>query len=100
MSVVHTKKGFGAPTEAPPSATAHYIDQETGDTYIAKGTSSVNDWVLIENGTVARSERQVLTNRLNAMETQVNEVLTRYPRTISTEAPTGVPREGEEWVIV
>lgn len=100
MSVVHNKKGNGAPTTPPPSNSAHYTDLDTGDIYMSKGTSSVTDWVLIENGTVARAERQVLGAKVTALEEQYVDVLSRYPRTVSEDAPTGIPREGEEWVVV
>ncbi len=34
------------------------------------------------------------------LSAEISDVLLRYPRTISTSAPTGIPREGEEWIVV
>lgn len=50
MTVQHIVQGAGAPTSVPPSLTAHYTDTETGDQYMAKGTASADDWVLVEKG--------------------------------------------------
>lgn len=47
MPVQHTASGAGAPTSAPPSLSAHYLDTSTGDQYMAKGTTSVSDWVKV-----------------------------------------------------
>lgn len=47
MPVQHTASGAGAPTSAPPSLSAHYLDTSTGDQYMAKGTASVSDWVKV-----------------------------------------------------
>lgn len=44
--VLHVVEGAGAPTQAPPSKGAHYLNTENGDQYLAKGTASVDDWVL------------------------------------------------------
>lgn len=47
MSVQHTVTGLVAPIAPPPSIGAHYINTATGDQYLAKGTATVNDWVLM-----------------------------------------------------
>lgn len=44
MAVQHTAQGNGAPTSTPPSRNAHYLDESTGDVYIAVGTSGPEDW--------------------------------------------------------
>lgn len=45
MTVQHIVTGLGVPTEAPPSLGAHYIDESSGDQYLAKGVAGVSDWV-------------------------------------------------------
>ncbi len=40
----HTATGSGGPDAAPPSIGAHYTDLDTGDHYIASGTTSAADW--------------------------------------------------------
>lgn len=54
-SVEHVLSGAGAPTDAPPSVAAHYVDTDTGRHYISTGTSSPEDWqpqlrVYLSNG--------------------------------------------------
>ena len=44
MTVQHVFTGPGAPTEAPSSVGAHYINQTNGDQYLSRGTASVADW--------------------------------------------------------
>lgn len=50
MTVQHIVQGAGVPTSVPPSLTAHYTDTESGDQYMAKGTATAADWVLVEKG--------------------------------------------------
>lgn len=50
MTIQHVVTGAGAPTAAPPSLSAHYINTATGEQYLAKGTTSVEDWVLQQSG--------------------------------------------------
>ncbi|MCQ4311680.1 hypothetical protein NAV33_07200 [Pseudomonas stutzeri] len=50
MSVQHIVTGYGAPSEAPPSLCAHYLDLDTETEYRAKGTASSDDWVQIPTG--------------------------------------------------
>lgn len=45
MTVQHVFTGPGAPTEAPSSIGAHYINLANGDQYLSRGTASVADWV-------------------------------------------------------
>lgn len=47
-------------------------------------------------------ESQVVDTRadITTLDAKIDQVLLRYPRTISTSAPSGIPREGEEWIIV
>ena len=45
MTIQHVVSGPGAPTEAPPSICAHYRNESNGDLYLARGTTSVSDWV-------------------------------------------------------
>ena len=47
MTVLHIVEGVGAPATAPPSKAAHYLNTTTGELYIAKGTASAADWVLL-----------------------------------------------------
>lgn len=47
MTVQHIIKGIGAPTAIPPSVAAHYIDEATGEHYLASGDASADDWRLI-----------------------------------------------------
>lgn len=44
----HTASGDGAPSSAPPSIGAHYTDTSTGDQYLAKGTASAKDWIILQ----------------------------------------------------
>ncbi|PTZ73776.1 hypothetical protein DB376_02320 [Pseudomonas aeruginosa] len=44
-TVTHVLSGAGAPTAAPPSVGAHYVNTTNGDQYLAKGTASAADWV-------------------------------------------------------
>ncbi|MCY1276509.1 hypothetical protein D9M68_364090 [compost metagenome] len=44
MPVEHVLHGAGAPTVAPPSIGAHYINTSNGDHYLASGTGQVSDW--------------------------------------------------------
>lgn len=41
----HIFSGAGAPSTAPGSIGAHYIDTSNGDHYLSKGTASAADWV-------------------------------------------------------
>lgn len=43
----HTFSASGVPSSAPSKTNQHYCDLSTGDLYISKGTSSVDDWVLL-----------------------------------------------------
>lgn len=45
-TVEHVLSGAGAPTNAPPSLGAHYIDTSTGELYLASGTGTPDDWRL------------------------------------------------------
>jgi hypothetical protein len=40
----HLKKGRGVPRDLPTSLSQHYIDLDTGEHYISKGTDYVTDW--------------------------------------------------------
>jgi hypothetical protein len=40
----HLKKGRGVPIDPPTSLSQHYIDLDTGEHYISKGTDYVTDW--------------------------------------------------------
>lgn len=44
MTVQHTAQGAGAPTAAPPSLNAHYLDTTSKTSYVAVGTASAADW--------------------------------------------------------
>lgn len=44
MTVQHTAQGVGAPTTAPPSLNAHYLDTASKVSYVAVGTASAADW--------------------------------------------------------
>lgn len=44
MTVQHTAQGAGAPTTAPPSLNAHYLDTTSKISYVAVGTASAADW--------------------------------------------------------
>lgn len=46
-SAQHIYTGLGAPDQAPQHVAAHYIDEATGDQYIAAGTASAADWRLV-----------------------------------------------------
>jgi len=43
----HIYKKAGAPTFAPPQVGHHYVNLTNGDQYLAKGTSSPSDWVIV-----------------------------------------------------
>lgn len=43
-SVEHVLSGEGAPAAAPPSLGAHYVDLNSGQHYLAAGTSAAADW--------------------------------------------------------
>jgi len=43
----HTFSASGVPSSAPSKVNQHYCNLTTGDLYISKGTSSVDDWVLL-----------------------------------------------------
>ncbi|WP_368772671.1 hypothetical protein [Pseudomonas aeruginosa] len=49
-TVTHVLSGAGAPTSAPPSVGAHYVNTTNGDQYLAKGTASAADWVKLGGG--------------------------------------------------
>lgn len=49
-TVTHVLSGAGAPTAAPPSVAAHYVNTTNGDQYLAKGTASPADWVKLGGG--------------------------------------------------
>ncbi|OQR35923.1 hypothetical protein BWR15_06235 [Pseudomonas sp. T] len=44
---LHTIEGASAPSSAPPSIGAHYINTATGDQYLAAGASAASDWKLL-----------------------------------------------------
>jgi len=46
MTIQHVVEGAAAPSAAPPSVGAHYVNTANGDQYLAKGTESAADWVL------------------------------------------------------
>ena len=46
MSIEHVLSGEGAPTSAPPSLAAHYIDLASGQVWDAHGLASAEDWRL------------------------------------------------------
>lgn len=48
--IQHVVTGAGLPTEIPPSVGAHYIDVTRGAHYLANGTESVDDWMLVSVG--------------------------------------------------
>lgn len=56
-TIEHVIEGIGAPTNAPPSLCAHYINTVTGEQYLAKGTKSAGDWVLQGQG-MSQSEAE------------------------------------------
>lgn len=58
----HIFSGAGAPTLAPTSLAAHYIDTTTGNQYLAKGTASAADWVLQEKAGAASVAQQAHAN--------------------------------------
>lgn len=43
----HIVTGDGPPTAPPPGIAAHYVDKLTGTHYLAKGTLSPSDWILL-----------------------------------------------------
>lgn len=45
----HIVTGAGAPTTAPPSLGAHYIDTTSGALYLARGTGFAVDWVRLDS---------------------------------------------------
>lgn len=53
--VQHVVAGNGAPSEAPPSLQAHYLDLDTKDIYLATGTDSPQDWKRYRDGVDGRS---------------------------------------------
>ncbi|MDF3840493.1 hypothetical protein [Pseudomonas citronellolis] len=50
-NVEHVLSGAGAPTAAPPSISAHYVDTVSGAAYISTGTSNASDWRLLYEDT-------------------------------------------------
>lgn len=70
MSVTHTLKGVGAPTQAPPSDSAHYLDTATGTTYLATGTTGAEDWVAM----ATRAEVQVVSTSLGGTQSAVAQL--------------------------
>lgn len=48
--IEHVVQGESAPTEAPPSIGAHYIDTENYGIYIAIGTDNYRNWVRLLDG--------------------------------------------------
>lgn len=61
----HVVVGSGAPTQAPPSLQAHYLDTVTKDIYLATGTASHEDWKLYEDG------KDGLSPEIRATETHI-----------------------------
>lgn len=49
-SIQHVVSAYGPPTSAPPSIGAHYIDTDSRNLYLAKGTNGPGDWVLQGDG--------------------------------------------------
>jgi hypothetical protein len=47
---LHSNFGAGAPATTPANLNEHYCDTSTGGLYIAKGTASSADWVLLGSG--------------------------------------------------
>ncbi len=48
-TVRHIVTDMGPPTSPPPGIGAHYIDTQNRTQYLAYGTTSASDWVLIDN---------------------------------------------------
>lgn len=75
MTVQHIVEGVGAPASAPPSKGAHYLDTDTGDQYLAKGTASVDDWVLQISAAKAANDFQPKGNYQAAGDYATNVAL-------------------------
>lgn len=69
----HLLHGAGAPTAAPPSIAAHYVDTSTGDQYAAHGTASVGDWRLMLSKDGADEAYQPLEEGLGLSETNFTQ---------------------------
>lgn len=97
MTVQHVFSGPGAPTEAPSSVGAHYIDTESKAIYLAVGTDDVLDWVML----ATKAEMVVLSDRVSALEPPVPMLLLEveftseswwfgdYPAIVSVEGMVG-----------
>lgn len=70
MTIQHVAEGAGAPSVAPPSVGAHYVDTTSGDQYLAKGTASVADWVLQEPGVTKTEADEAYQPKGNYATTQ------------------------------
>lgn len=65
-------------------------------------TTAISENVTAAQTDITAIENQVVDTRadITTLNAKIDQVLLRYPRTISTSAPSGIPREGEEWIIV
>ena len=50
--------------------------------------------------TEAKTNSALAVQKINAFEAEFSAARSKLIRTISTSAPSGIPREGEEWIIV
>lgn len=97
MTVQHVFSGAGAPSEAPESIGAHYIDTAAKAVYLAVGTGTVADWVML----ASNAEVVALSDRVSALEPEPQMLLLEveftaeswwtgdYPAIVSVEGMVG-----------
>src|SRR5690606_21312529 len=96
MAVQHTAQGNGAPASTPPSRNAHYLDEATGDVYIAVGTSGPEDWKKMLGAEEADAKYQQQGDYVSpgALNTALEEKVDTVPgKGLSTEDYTTAEKQ-------
>lgn len=98
-------QAYNKATEAIASASAALaVAEEASDAATAVEATATTAQTTASAAQTAVAAMQTTVSGLQTevadLSAEISDVLLRYPRTISTSAPTGIPREGEEWIVV